>query len=54
MSRTERKPTVHKLLPAARSDADTGVYKRPVQPLRTHTATLVASRVRRCKHGGNI
>jgi len=53
-SRTERKPTIHKLLPAAQSDPETGVYERPVQPLQTHRATLVASRVRRCKHGGNI
>ena len=53
-NRTERKPTVHKLLPAAQSDPETGVYERPVQPLRMHRATLVASRVRRCKHGGNI
>jgi len=53
-SRTERKPTVHKLLPAAQSDPETGVYERPMQPLRTHRATLVASRVRRCKHDGNI
>jgi len=37
ISRTERKPTVRKVLPAAQSDE-----------------TLVASRVRRCKHGGNI
>ena len=53
-SRTERKLTVHKLLPAAQSDPETGVYERPVQPLRTHRATLVASRVRRCKHGGVV
>jgi len=51
-SRTEHKPTVHKVLPAAHSDSETVVYERPMQPLRTHTATLVASRV--CKHGGNI
>jgi len=36
-SRTERKPTVHKLLPAAQSDPETEVYERPVQPLRTHS-----------------
>ena len=53
-SRTERKPTVHKLLPAAQSDPETGVYERTVQPLGTYRATLVASTVRRCKHGGNI
>jgi len=53
-SRAERKPTVHKALPAAQSDPETGVYERPVQPLRKHRATLVTSRVRRCKHGGNI
>ena len=53
-SRTERKPTIHKLLPAAHSDPETGVYERPVQPLRTHRAILVASKVRRCKHGKNI
>jgi len=53
-SRTELKPTVHKLLPAAQSDPETELYKRPTQPLQTHRATLVASRVRRCKDGGNI
>jgi len=53
-SRLEPKPTVHKLLSAAQSDPETGVYERPVQALRTHRATLVASRVRRCKHDGNI
>ena len=51
---TERKPTVHKLLAAAQSDPETGVYKRPVQPLRTHRVTLVASRVHRCKQGESI
>ena len=39
-SSTECKPTVHKLLPAAQSDPETRVYERPVQPLRTHRATL--------------
>jgi len=44
----------NKLLPAAQNGPETGVYERPVQPLRMHRATLVASRVRRCKHGENI
>jgi len=50
----EHKPVIRKLLPAARSDSETGVYERPVQSLRTHSMTLVASSVRRCGLGRNI
>jgi len=44
------RPFIKYYQPAAESDPETGVYERPMQPLRMHSTTLVASRVHWCKH----
>jgi len=53
-SRTQRKPAVHQVPPAAQSNPETVVCECPMQLLRTDSMTQVISRVLQYKHGGNI